>query len=202
MSIRQGQDKPLPSRDDAWNLLCEYTKSESLRNHARAVEQVMRAYARKWGEDEDLYGIVGLLHDFDYEKYPTMEDHPYRGAEILRERGYTEEVITAIMGHANYTGVPRETLLARTLFACDELSGFLFAVTFVRPSRSIHEVTPKSVKKKLKQPSFAASVDRDDIEQGIIELGVDRDEHIQFVIDAMKEIDEELGLRGTVELPT
>jgi len=193
---------PIPTREDAWNLLCEYTKSESLRNHARAVEQVMRAYARKWGEDEDLYGLVGLLHDFDYEKYPTMEEHPYKGAEILKERGYPEEVITAIMGHASYTGVPRETRLAKTLFACDELAGFMFAVTFVRPSKSIHEVRPKSVKKKLKQPSFAASVDRDDIEQGIIELGVDRDEHIQFVIDALKEIDEELGLRGTVELPT
>lgn len=111
---------PFPSREEAWNLLCEYTKSESLRNHARAVEQVMRAYARKWGEDEDLYGIVGLLHDFDYEQYPTMEDHPYKGAEILRERGYPEEVITAIMSHASYTGVPRETRLAKTLFAVDE----------------------------------------------------------------------------------
>ena len=190
----------LPSRDEAWNVLCEHTKSESLRNHARAVEQVMRAYARKWGEDEDLYGIVGLLHDFDYEQYPTMEDHPYKGAEILRERGYPEEVITAIMSHASYTGVPRETRLAKTLFAVDELAGFMFAVTFVRPSKSIHEVKPKSVKKKLKQPSFAASVSRDDIEQGIAELGVDLDEHIQFVIDALKEIDEELGLRGTVEL--
>ncbi len=192
----------IPSRDEAWNLLCEYTKSESLRKHARAVEQVMRAYARKWGEDEDLYGIVGLLHDFDYERYPTMEDHPYKGAEILRERGYPEEVITAIMGHASYTGIPRETRLAQTLFAVDELAGFMFAVTFVRPSKSIHEVKPKSVKKKLKQPSFAASVNREDIEQGIAELGVDRDEHIQFVIDALKEIDEELGLRGTVELPS
>ncbi len=192
----------LPSREEAWNLLCEYTKSESLRNHARAVEQVMRAYARKWGEDENLYGIVGLLHDFDYERYPTMEDHPYRGAEILRERSYPEEVITAIMSHASYTGIPRETRLARTLFAVDELAGFMFAVTFVRPSKSIHEVKPKSVKKKLKQPSFAASVNREDIEQGIAELGVDRDEHIQFVIDALREIDEELGLRGAVELPS
>ncbi len=192
----------LPSREEAWNVLCEHTKSESLRNHARAVEQVMRAYARKWGEDEELYGIVGLLHDFDYEQYPTMEDHPYKGAEILRERGYPEEVITAVMSHASYTGIPRETRLAKTLFAVDELAGFMFAVTFVRPSKSIHEVKPKSVKKKLKQPSFAASVSREDIEQGIAELGVDRDEHIQFVIDALKEIDEELGLRGTVELPS
>ena len=191
----------LPSRDDAWNLLCEYTKTDSLRNHARAVEHVMRAYARKWGEDEELYGIIGLLHDFDYEKYPTMEEHPYKGAEILRERGYPEEVITAIMGHATYTGVPRESRAAKTLFAVDELAGFMFAVTYVRPSKSIQEVKPKSVKKKLKQPSFAASVNREDIEQGIEELGVDRDEHIQFVIDAMREIDEELGLRGSFELP-
>jgi putative nucleotidyltransferase with HDIG domain len=161
----------------------------------------MRAYARKWGEDEELYGIIGLLHDFDYEKYPTMEEHPYKGSEILRERGYPEEVITAIMGHATYTGVPRESRAAKTLFAVDELAGFMFAVTYVRPSKSIQEVTPKSVKKKLKQPSFAASVNREDIEQGIEELGVDRDEHIQFVIDAMREIDEELGLRGSFELP-
>ncbi|MBA7568017.1 hypothetical protein ES708_09736 [subsurface metagenome] len=192
----------LPSRDDAWNLLCEYTQSDSLRNHARAVEQVMRAYARKQSEDEDLYGITGLLHDFDYEKYPTAEQHPYEGAKILKEKGYPEEVITAIMGHATYTGVPRETRLAKALFAVDELTGFLFAVTYVRPSRSIHEVKPKSVKKKLKQSSFAASVNRGDIEQGILELGVDRDEHIQFVIDALKEIDIELGLRGTVNLTT
>jgi putative nucleotidyltransferase with HDIG domain len=191
----------LPSRDDAWNLLCEYTKTDSLRNHARAVEQVMRAYARKWGEDEELYGIIGLLHDFDYEEFPTMEEHPYKGAEILREKGYPEEVITAIMGHATYTGVARESQAAKTLFAVDELAGFLFAVTYVRPSKSIQEVKPKSVKKKLKQASFAASVSREDIEQGIIELGVERDEHIQFVIDAMKEIDEELGLRGSFELP-
>jgi putative nucleotidyltransferase with HDIG domain len=191
----------LPSRDDAWNLLCEYTKTDSLRNHARAVEQVMRAYARKWGEDEELYGIIGLLHDFDYEKFPTMEEHPYKGAEILREKGYPEEVITAIMGHATYTGVARESQAAKTLFAVDELVGFMFAVTYVRPSKSIQAVKPKSVKKKLKQASFAASVSREDIEQGIIELGVERDEHIQFVIDAMKEIDEELGLRGSFELP-
>jgi predicted hydrolase (HD superfamily) len=141
------------------------------------------------------------LHDFDYEKYPTMEEHPYKGSEILREKGYPEEVITAIMGHATYTGVPRESQAAKTLFAVDELAGFMFAVTYVRPSKSIQEVTPKSVKKKLKQASFAASVNREDIEQGIVDLGVDRDEHIQFVIDAMKEIDEELGLRGAFELP-
>ncbi len=191
---------PLPTRDDAWNLLCEYTKSDSLRKHARAVEQVMRTYARTRGEDVELFGLIGMLHDFDYEKYPTQEEHPYTGAKILAERGYPEEVITAIMGHAPYTGVPRETLAAQALFAFDELTGFIFAVTFVRPSRSIREVTPKSVKKKLKQRSFAAAVSRDDIEQGITELGVDRTEHIQFVIDALAQIDEELGLKGTLDI--
>ena len=191
---------PLPTRDDAWNLLCEYTKSDSLRKHARAVEQVMRTYARTRGEDVELFGLIGMLHDFDYEKYPTQEEHPYTGAKILAERGYPEEIITAIMGHAPYTGVPRETLAAQALFAFDELTGFIFAVTFVRPSRSIREVTPKSVKKKLKQRSFAAAVSRDDIEQGITELGVDRTEHIQFVIDALAQIDEELGLKGTLDI--
>ena len=191
---------PRPTRDDAWNLLCEYTKSDSLRKHARAVEQVMRTYARTRGEDVELFGLIGMLHDFDYEKYPTQEEHPYTGAKILAERGYPEEVITAIMGHAPYTGVPRETLAAQALFAFDELTGFIFAVTFVRPSRSIREVTPKSVKKKLKQRSFAAAVSRDDIEQGITELGVDRTEHIQFVIDALAQIDEELGLQGTLDI--
>ncbi len=190
----------LPSRDDAWKLLCEYTASDSLRKHARAVEQVMRTFARTRGEDEELFGLVGMLHDFDYEKYPTPEEHPYTGAKILAERGYPEQVITAIMGHAPYTGVARETLAAQALFAFDELTGFIFAVTFVRPSKSIREVKPKSVKKKLKQRSFAASVNRDDIEQGITELGVDRTEHIQFVIDALAEIDEELGLRGTFDI--
>ena len=191
---------PRPTRDDAWNLLCEYTKSDSLRKHARAVEQVMRTYARTRGEDVELFGLIGMLHDFDYEKYPTQEEHPYTGAKILAERGYPEEIITAIMGHAPYTGVPRDTHAAQALFAFDELTGFIFAVTFVRPSRSIREVTPKSVKKKLKQRSFAAAVSRDDIEQGITELGVDRTEHIQFVIDALAQIDEELGLKGTLDI--
>ncbi len=192
----------LPSRDQAWALLCEYTKSDSLRKHARAVEHVMRAYARKFGDDEEFYGLVGLLHDFDYEKYPTPEEHPYTGSKILREQGYPEEFITAIMAHAPYTGVPRDTQVAKAIFACDELTGFIFAVTYVRPSRSIREVTPKSVKKKLKQRSFAASVNREEVEQGIAELGVNRDEHIQFIIDALVEVDEELGLRGSFELPS
>lgn len=186
----------LPSRDDAWALLCEYTESDSLRKHGRAVEAVMRAYARSVGEDEDLFGTIGMLHDFDYEKYPTAEEHPFVGAGILREKSYPEEVVTAILGHANYTGVPRESLAAKALFAFDELTGFIFAVTYVRPSKSIHEVTPKSVKKKLKQKAFAASVSREDIEQGITELGVERDSHIQFAIDALRDIADELGLAG------
>ncbi len=190
----------LPTRAQAWELLTEYTTSDALRKHARAVEQVMRAYARQAGEDQELFGIIGLLHDFDYQKYPTEEQHPFEGAKILREKGYPEEVITAILGHAQYSGVPRESLAATALFAFDELTGFLFAVTFVRPSKSIREVKPKSVKKKLKQRSFAAKVSREDIEQGIAELGADRDAHIQFTIDALKEIDEELGLRGDFQI--
>ncbi|MCH7575262.1 MAG: HDIG domain-containing protein [Candidatus Marinimicrobia bacterium] len=191
---------PLPSRDEAWDLLCEYTESDALRKHARAVEQVMRTFAKSRGEDEELFGIIGMLHDFDYEKYPSMEEHPMVGSKILAQRGYPEEVRTAILGHAPYLHVPRESLAAKALFAFDELTGFVFAVTFVRPSKSIHEVKPKSVKKKLKQAKFAASVNRDDIEQGIEELQVDRDEHIQFVIDALKEIDTEIGLRGDISL--
>jgi putative nucleotidyltransferase with HDIG domain len=190
----------LPTREEAWELLTEYTTSNALRNHARAVEQVMRAYAREHGQDEELFGIIGLLHDFDYQKYPTEEQHPFEGAKILKERGYPEEVITAILGHAQYSGVPRESLAAKVLFAFDELTGFLFAVAFVRPSKSIREVKPKSVKKKLKQRSFAAKVNREDIEQGIAELGADRDAHIQFAIDALKEIDAELGLRGDFQI--
>ena len=141
----------MPSREDAWELLCEYTKSNSLKRPALAVEQVMRCLARKYGEDEELWGMTGLLHDFDYEKYPTADEHPYVGNKILKEQGYPETVTTAIMGHANYTGVARESLMAKALYAADEISGFIFAVTYVRPSKSIHEVKVKSVKKKLKQ---------------------------------------------------
>lgn len=186
-----------PTREDAWNLLCEYTQSDSLRRHALGVEQVMRKMAERSGGDPDLWGTTGLLHDFDYEKYPTADEHPYMGNKILKERGYPEEITDAIMGHANYTGVQRESMMAKALYAVDELTGFIFAVTYVRPSKSIHEVKVKSVKKKLKQRSFAASVNREDIEEGIEELAVDRNEHIQFVIDALKEKAEELGLAGT-----
>lgn len=187
---------PLPSRDAAWQLLCEYTKTDSLRRHALGVEQAMRKMAGKQGGDVEEWGLTGLMHDFDYEKYPTAEEHPYKGKEILSAKGYPESVRTAIMGHATYTGVPRETAMAKALFAVDELVGFIFAVTYVRPSKSIFEVTPKSVKKKLKQKSFAASVNREDIVQGMEESGVDPTGHIQFVIDALKEKADELGLKG------
>lgn len=183
-------------REKAWNLLCEYTKSESLRKHALAVEAAMRHYAEYFGEDPELWGVVGLLHDFDYEMYPDEENHPYRGSEILAKEGYPEEVRRAIMGHASYTGVPRDSLMAKTLFAVDELAGFIIAVALVRPSRSIMDVEPKSVKKKFKQKAFAAKVNRDEIKQGIEELGVDETEHIQRVIDALKSIADELGLAG------
>lgn len=183
-------------RQKGLNLLKEYTKSESLLRHAYAVEQAMRKYAQKYGENEDKWGITGLLHDFDYEKYPTAEEHPFVGNKILQENGYEDEILEAIMGHAEYTGVPRTTLLAKTLFACDELTGFIFAVTYVRPSKSVNDVKVKSVTKKLKDKGFAAKVSRTDINNGIEELGVDRAEHIQFVIDALKEKAEELGLAG------
>ena len=186
----------MPTREDAWNLLCEYTKSDSLIRHGLAVEQVMRKMAQKYGEDEELWAMTGLLHDFDYEKYPTMEEHPYVGNKILKEKGYPEELTTAIMGHANYTGVLRESLMAKALYAADEISGFMFAVTYVRPSKSIHDVKVKSVKKKLKQKSFAASVNREEVYEGPEELDVTLDEHIQFIIDALKEKAEDLGLSG------
>jgi|TARA_B100001079_G_scaffold169164_1_gene145186 putative nucleotidyltransferase with HDIG domain len=185
-----------PTREDALALLYEYTQSDSLRRHALGVEQAMRKMAEKYNGDTDTWGLTGLLHDFDYEMYPTPEEHPFKGNEILKEQGYPESICNAIMGHATYSGVPRDTDMAKALFAVDELTGFIFAVTYVRPSKSILEVQPKSVKKKLKQRSFAASVSRDDIFQGIDELNVDVTEHIQFVIDALKEKAEELGLKG------
>jgi len=184
-------------REAAWQLLCEYTESDSLRRHALGVEQAMRKMAEKYGGDPEEWAITGLLHDFDYEKYPTAEEHPYKGVEILKELGYPDHILQAILGHATYTGVARNTAMAKALFAVDELVGFIFAVTYVRPSRSVLEVQPKSVKKKLKQRSFAASVNREDITQGIEELEVDPTEHIQFVIDALKEKAEILGLKGT-----
>ncbi len=183
-------------RQAAWDLLCEYTSSESLRKHALGVEAAMRAMATKYDGDPEVWGITGLLHDFDYEKYPTAEEHPYKGVEILRNLGYPQEILDAIMGHAEYTGVKRTTLMAKSLFAVDELVGFIFAVTYVRPSKAVKEVAPKSIRKKLKQKAFAASVNRDDIVQGIEELELDQNEHFQFVTDALTGVAEAIGLAG------
>jgi putative nucleotidyltransferase with HDIG domain len=183
-------------RDAAWGLLTEFTQSESLRKHALAVEACMRAYAEKFGEDQDLWGIVGLIHDFDYEKYPTPEEHPYKGNEILKERGYSDEIRRAIMSHAEYSGVSRDTPMEKALFACDELAGFITACALVKPGKSLAEVEAKSVRKKMKDKAFARSVNRNDITTGAAELGVDLEEHIAFCIEAMKGISKELGLDG------
>jgi putative nucleotidyltransferase with HDIG domain len=168
-----------------------------LRKHALAVEACMRAYARKLGEDEELWGLVGLIHDFDYEKYPSLEDHPYRGNEILKQRGYSDEIRKAIMSHAEYTGVTRDTPMEKALFACDELAGFITACALVKPGKSLAEVEAKSVKKKMKDKAFARSVNRDDILSGAAELGLDLEEHIAFCIEAMKQIADELKLDGS-----
>jgi putative nucleotidyltransferase with HDIG domain len=182
------------SREDAWQLVTEWVSSESLRKHLLGVETGMRAYARRWGEDEELYAITGLVHDLDYERYPDLETgHPRYALKELEERGYPQEVIDAVAGHADFMGVPRETLMAKTLYAVDELSGFVAACALVRPT-GIEGMKPKSVKKKLKQPSFAAAVDRDEVQRGIEELGVDQDEHIALIIEALAERSDELGL--------
>ena len=187
----------MPDRNDAWELLCEYTKGDSLRKHALAVEAAMRACATRYGEpdaDEDEWGLVGLLHDFDYEMFPTPDQHPFTGSNIMCGRGYSERMIRAILGHATYTGVPRDTTMARALFATDELCGFLVACALVRPSKSLDDLEVSSVKKKLKDKAFARSVNRDDILLGVEELGVDLDEHIRFVIEALKPRQREIGL--------
>ncbi|HEY4054303.1 MAG TPA: HDIG domain-containing protein [Terriglobales bacterium] len=188
----------MTDRTTAWSLLTEFTQSESLRKHALAVEACMRAYARKLNSDQELWGIVGLIHDFDYEKYPSLEDHPYRGNEILKERGYSDEIRRAIMSHAEYSGVTRDSPMEKTLFACDELAGFITAVALVKPGKSLAEVDAKSVRKKMKDKAFARSVSRDDIVNGAKDLGVELDEHIAFCIEAMKGIATELGLRGSL----
>jgi predicted hydrolase (HD superfamily) len=193
------------TREAAWNVLTEFTQSESLRKHALAVEACMRAGSRKYGdgspEAEDLWGIVGLIHDFDYERWPSLEDHPYRGNEILTERGYPEQIRRAIMSHAEYTGVTRDTPLEKALFACDELAGFITAVALIKPSKSLVEVDVKSVRKRMKDKAFARKVNREDIIQGAANLGVDLDEHIGFCIEAMKPIAKELGLDGSAAKP-
>ena len=184
------------TRDEAWCLLTEFTQSESLRKHALAVEACVRAYARRFGEDAELWGVVALIHDFDYEKYPSGEEHPFKGSEILKERGVSEEIRRAILSHANYSGVPRESRLEKTLFACDELAGFITASALVKPNKSLAECDAKSVRKKMKDKAFARSVNREDIINGAADLGVDLEEHIAFCIEAMKTIAPELGLVG------
>ncbi|HEV8661832.1 MAG TPA: HDIG domain-containing protein [Candidatus Methylomirabilis sp.] len=185
------------TREEAWALLTEYTRGESLIRHALAVEAAMRAYARRFGTDEDVWATVGLLHDFDYEKWPDPKDHPTRGAEILRARGVSEEVVTAILSHAEYLGIPRTTPLMKTLFAVDELCGFLTAAALIRPSKSILDLEASSVKKRMKDKAFARNVKREDIVTGAEGLGVALDEHIQFVIEAMRAVADDLGLRGS-----
>jgi len=204
-------------RETAWCLLTEFTQSESLRKHALAVEACMRACSRKFGNDsangaelglselglskEDLWGIVGLIHDFDYEKYPSLEDHPYKGNEILKERGWPEVIARAIMSHAEYTGVTRDTPMEKALFACDELAGFITAVALIKPGKSLAEVDAKSVRKRMKDKAFARKVNRDDIINGAAALGVDLDEHIAFCIAALQGIAVKLGLDGSAAQP-
>jgi putative nucleotidyltransferase with HDIG domain len=184
-------------REAAWCLLTEFTQSESLIKHALSVEACMRAYAPKQGADEELWGIVGLLHDFDYEKYPSAEEHPYKGSEILKERGYSEEIRRAIMSHAEYSGVTRVSSMEKTLFACDELAGFITACTLVKPSKSLADVEAKSVRKKMKDKAFARSVHREDIIAGAADLGLELEDHIAFCIEAMRAIAPALGLDGS-----
>ena len=196
-SFAQLIGETMKGREEAWCLLTEFTESESLRKHALAVEACMRAYARKLGGDEELWGVVGLIHDFDYEKYPSQEDHPYKGNAILAERGWSDEIRRAIMSHAEYSGVTRESAMEKALFACDELAGFITACALVKPGKSLAEVEAKSVRKKMKDKAFARSVNRDDIVNGAAELGVELEEHIAFCIEAMKGIAEKLGLDGS-----
>lgn len=186
------------TRDAAWALLSEFTENENLRKHALAVEAAVRGYARLWGEDEDAWGVVALLHDFDYERYPDLKDHPFRGAEIMRERGYPEWAIRAIQSHADHTGVPRETRLEHTLFACDEMSGFVTAAALVRPSKSLLDLEAKSVIKRMKEKAFARAVSRDDLRRGAEEIGLPLEAHVDHVIRFMREKADELGLKGTL----
>jgi predicted hydrolase (HD superfamily) len=187
-----------PSRGDAWALLTEWTTGESLRKHALAVEAAVRGYARRFGEDEEAWAIVGLLHDFDYERFPTLDDHPFRGCDELRRRGYPEWVMRAILSHAQYSGVPRESLLEKSLFACDEMAGFVTAAALVRPSKSVLDLEAASVIKRMKDKAFARAVSRDDLRQGAQELGLPLDVHVTNVIESLREQAEALGLRGTL----
>ena len=182
-------------RETAWALLQEHAKGDTLIRHAMAVEACMRAYARKSGEDEELWGVVGMLHDFDWDVCPSPEEHPQYGAGILRERGYPEEIVRAVLSHGNHTGIARETTMEKALFAMDELSGFVTAVALVRPSKSLGDTEVRSVRKKMKDKAFARAINRDDILQGAQELGVELDEHIAFVIEALKPVAGKLGLQ-------
>jgi putative nucleotidyltransferase with HDIG domain len=191
----------MSDREEAWCLLTEFTQSESLRKHALSVEACMRAYSRKFSGDEQLWGIVGLLHDFDYDMYPSLEDHPYKGCEILKDRGYSEEIRKAILSHAEYTGVSRDTPMEKALFACDELAGFITACALIKPGKSLAEVDVKSVRKRMKDKAFARKVNREDIINGAASLGADLDEHIAFCLEALKPIAAELGLEGAATTP-
>ena len=185
-----------PTRARAWSLLTEYTRNDRLLKHALAVEAAVRGYAREFGEDEEAWGVVALLHDFDYERWPDPEDHPYRGCEILRAQGYPEYVMRAILSHADYTGVARESRLERTLFACDEMAGFVTAAALVRPSRSVLDLEAKSVRKRMKDKAFARAVSRGDLRRGAEELGLALDDHIANVIRFLRAAADDLGLRG------
>ncbi len=199
---RVGQDAEAgrwPSRGEAWAFMCDYVQSESLRRHMRAVEAAMGAYARRFGEDEERWRVVGILHDFDYERHPTLDQHPQDGAPILRERGYAEELIAAILSHADHLSLPRDTPLKRALFAVDEVTGFAGAVALVRPDKRIASVTPQSFKKKMKDKAFARAVSRDDMTHGAELLGIPFEEHVQIVIEAMAAIAPELGLAGAAQ---
>ena len=188
----------MPARDAAWELLAEYTKSDSLRKHALAVEAAVRGYARTFGEDEDAWGLVAVLHDFDYERWPDASNHPFRGAEILREKSYPEPIIRAILSHADYSGVPRESRLEHTLYACDEMAGFVTAAALVRPSKSVLDLEAASVLKRMKDKAFARAVKRDDLRRGAEEIGLPLEEHIANVISFMRQRAEQIGLTGSL----
>lgn len=198
MESMQDGSSQVPDREDAWRILCEFTQSESLRKHALAVEACVTAYARRRGEDERKWSVTALLHDFDWEVHPQAPDHPMKGEAILAERGVSEEIRRAILSHANYSGVSRVSPLEKTLYACDELAGFITAISYVKPHRSVFEVDVSSVKRKMKDKAFARSVNRQDIIEGAQELDVPLDDHIDFCIKAMQEKAEELGLKGSM----
>ncbi len=190
---------PTASRQQAWDIVCDYIQNDALRKHALAVEACVAAYARKLSEDEEMWSVTALLHDFDWEIHPSLPDHPVKGEPILQQRGISDEIRRAILSHADHTGVVRLTPLEKTLFACDELAGFITAVSYVKPSRSVHEVEARSVRKKMKDKAFARAVSRDDIINGAAELGVELDEHIDFCIQAMRARAADLGLEGTAQ---